>query len=81
MPSQSFPGLILQGETLSILLRLATSVHEKSQKTPDPELIETSLELLESLQKLLSHFESTLSRHNIPLPYSTIPVRADETVK
>jgi len=81
MPSQSFPGLLLQGEMLSSLLRLAKSVHAKSQKTPDSELIETSLELQDSLQKLLSHFESTLSRHDIPLPYSTIPSRPDETVK
>ena len=30
-------------------------------------------ELEDSLQKLVSHYESTLSKHNIPLPYSTIP--------
>lgn len=73
MPSQSFPGLLLQGETLASLLKLAKKAHEKSQNTSDTELIEVSRDLMESLQKLVSHFESTLNRHDIPLPYSTVP--------
>jgi hypothetical protein len=73
MPSQSFPGLLLQGETLSTLLSLARSVYERSQQTTDMELIETSQQLMDDLQKLVSHFEATLAKHNIPLPYSTIP--------
>ena len=72
MPSQNFPGLLLQGEMLSTLLGLASSVHEKAQNTSDTELIDTSLELRDNLQKLLSHYESTLGKHNIPLPYSTV---------
>ena len=72
MPSQGFPGLLLQGETLSTLLRLARSIHEKSQNTSDTELIEMSVELRDTLQQLVSHYESTLSRHNIPMPYSTV---------
>lgn len=79
MPSQNFPGLLLQGETLSTLSRLARSIHEQAQKTTDTELIETSRELTDTLQKLVSHFEATLTRHNIPLPYSTIPYIADAT--
>ncbi|HXD08844.1 MAG TPA: hypothetical protein VN653_02175 [Anaerolineales bacterium] len=77
MPSQSFPGLILQGETLSTLMKLAQTVQEKSQKTLDPALIEAALELRDSLQKLLSHYEATLGKHNIPLPYSTIQPKLD----
>ena len=73
MPSQNFPGLLLQGEMLSNLMSLARSIHEGAQKTNDPELIKTSQELRDNLQKLLSHFEATLNKHNIPLPYSTIP--------
>lgn len=72
MPSQNFPGIVLQGETLSNLLALAKSTHEKALETSSTELINTSLELQDSLQKLLSHYESTLNRHNIPLPYSTV---------
>ena len=75
MPSQSFPGLLLQGETLSSLLRLAKLSYAKSQNTDDMELIDASRELMESIQKLVSHYESTLGRHNIPLPYSTIPTK------
>ena len=77
MPSQSFPGLVLQGETLASLLKLAKTVHEKSQNTNDTELIDSSRELMESIQKLVSHYESTLNRHNIPLPYSTVPPKPD----
>ena len=75
MPSQSFPGLLLQGETLSSLLKLAKVAREKSQNTSDTELIDTSRELVETIQKLVAHYESTLNRHNIPLPYSTIPAK------
>ena len=77
MPSQGFPGLLLQGETLSSLLKLAKITQEKSQTTGDPELIDASRELVETIQKLVSHFESTLNRHNIPLPYSTVPTKSN----
>jgi len=72
MPSQSFPGLLLQGEMLSTLLRLATSIQEKVRDASDPELMQESLALRENLQQLVGHYESTLGRHNIPLPYSTV---------
>jgi hypothetical protein len=77
MPSQSFPGLVLQGEALSSLLRLAKLAYEKSSNTTDTELINTSLELMESIQKLVSHYEATLVRHKIPLPYSTVQPKTD----
>jgi hypothetical protein len=79
MPSQSFPGLVLQGETLSSLLKLAKSTYEKSLNTSEAGLVDTSRELMESIQKLVSHYEATLSRHNIPMPYSTIPAKPDAT--
>ena len=79
MPSQNFPGLLLQGEMLSILLGLARSVYEKSQKTSDTELIDASRELRDNLQNLVSHYEATLHRNNIPLPYSTVPATPNET--
>jgi len=77
MPSQNFPGLLLQGETLATLLRLAKLAYEKSQNMTNTELIDTSRELMETIQKLVSHYESTLAKHNIPLPYSTIPAKPD----
>lgn len=77
MPSQSFPGLVLQGETLAALLKLASTVHERSQNTNDLQLVDTARELAETIQKLASHYESTLNRHNIPLPYSTVPAKPD----
>lgn len=76
MPSQSFPGLLLQGETLHTLLKLSQTAYEKSQTTNDTELIDTSRELMENIQKLVSHYESTLNKHNIPLPYSTVPTKS-----
>jgi len=78
MPSQNFPGILLQGEMLSTLLRLAQSIHEKSQNTSEAELIDASVELRDSLQQLVTHYESTLGRHNIPLPYSTVHSRPAE---
>ncbi len=75
MPSQGFPGLVLQGETLAGLLKLAKSAHERAQNTTDTELIDATRDLAERLQKLLAHYESTLNKHNIPLPYSTVPAK------
>jgi hypothetical protein len=77
MPSQSFPGLVLQGETLSSLLRLAKLSYEKLSNTTDTELIDTARDLMESIQKLVSHYEATLGKHQIPLPYSTVQSKAD----
>ena len=77
MPSQSFPGLVLQGETLASLLKLAQTAYERSQNTTDATLIETSRELMENIQKLVTHYESTLNRHHIPLPYSTVSAKPD----
>ena len=77
MPSQSFPGLVLQGETLASLLKLSRTAYEKSQNSGDAELTATAQELMENIQKLVAHFESTLTRHNIPLPYPTVPAKSD----
>ena len=79
MPSQSFPGLVLQGEALSSLLKLAKLTYEKLSDNTDTELIETARELVESIQKLVSHYETTLSKHKIPLPYSTVQTEAPPT--
>ena len=79
MPSQSFPGLLLQGETLSSLLKLAKVTHEKSHLTQDTDLIDASRELVESIQKLVAHYEATLHKHNFPWPYSTVPEKPATT--
>ena len=70
MPGRHFPGLVIQGDSLSRLLDLAESIYEKSERTSDINLINESRELRDNLQQLLSHYEATLSKHNIPLPYS-----------
>jgi len=79
MHSQTFPVQVLQAETLAALLQLAGTAYEKSQNTTDAELIATTHELMENLQKLVEHYESTLTRHNIPLPYPTVPAKPDAT--
>ena len=79
MPSQGFPGLVLQGETLISLLKLARSTYEKSLNTTDTELMDTSRQLMETIQKLVSHYEATLNRHKIPLPYATVASKPDAT--
>ena len=70
MPGRHFPGLLIQGDSLASLLSLAESICEKSERTADIDLINESHELRNNLQQLLSHYEATLGKHNIPLPYS-----------
>jgi hypothetical protein len=53
-------------------LRLAKLAYKQLPNTADAELIDTSRELMESIEKLVSHYEATLGKHKIPLPYSTV---------
>ena len=74
--ARTFPGWFFRAKHLSSLLKLANLAYEKSQNTTDTELIDATRDLAERLQKLVAHYESTLNKHNIPLPYSTVPSKA-----
>jgi hypothetical protein len=70
MPGREFPGCVVQGDSLAILCRLARSIVARLDRALDVELREDADELRESLESRLRHYESVLSEHGLPLPYS-----------
>ena len=68
-PGRQFPGSVIQGDSLSILLSNAKDVWEKVKDSNDEDLVGSAQELVELLQMRLDHYERVLSEHGIGLPY------------
>ncbi|HLP76376.1 MAG TPA: hypothetical protein VK327_05595 [Candidatus Paceibacterota bacterium] len=69
-PGRNFPGSLMQGDSLSIIYQLASSIRGKAKKTGDNQLIDDAEELHELVQTRLKIYEETLATHKIDLPYS-----------
>ena len=69
VPGRSFPGCVVQGDSLSILLGYAKTVWEKVKDSGDEDLAGSAEELVELLQSRLDHYERVLAEHGIELPY------------
>lgn len=68
-PSRSFPGCLVQGDSLHNLLQSLTIVQSEASCLSE----ETAGELADvvaQLSDLISHYRATLMSHNIPLPFS-----------
>lgn len=70
VPGRQFPGCVVQGDSLSILLGNAKEVWEKIKVSDDEELVGAAQELVESLQSRLDHYERVLTEHGMKLPYA-----------
>jgi hypothetical protein len=70
VPSRRFPGSVVQGDSLSILLGNAKTVWEKVKASSDEDLVGAAQELVESLQSRLDHYERVLTEHGVELPYA-----------
>lgn len=70
VPSRRFPGCVVQGDSLSILLADAKTILEKVKDSDDEDLVYSAQELVELLQARLDHYEKVLAEHNLPLPYA-----------
>lgn len=71
MKDRRFPGVVIQGDSLSILLELATWLYEKCKENMDMDIRGDAAELQELLGSYLHHYERVLSDHDMDLPYST----------
>jgi hypothetical protein len=75
LPKRKFPGLVIQGYSLSIMASNVEELHESIAKK-DPAEIEASLAMLErSLNERLVFYESVLAKHQIQLPYFRRPAK------
>ncbi len=68
MPGRRFPGVVIQGDSLSLLVSAARLVREGVPQ--GGALQETANELFDLLSGYLAHYESVLAENGIELPYS-----------
>jgi hypothetical protein len=70
VPGRHFPGVVLQGDSLSILLGIAEEVCDLAVGSTNVDLTEAAAELRDKLAMYLRIYEETLTECGIPLPYS-----------
>jgi hypothetical protein len=70
-PGRRFPGSVIQGDSLSILVGHAKTIWEKVKDSGDEDLLEASLQLVDLLGSRLDHYARVLTDHGIELPYAT----------
>jgi|WetSurMetagenome_2_1015567.scaffolds.fasta_scaffold132311_3 hypothetical protein len=70
MPGRKFPGVVLQGDSLSILLREADDLCQLSAKGDTAELAEAARYLRNLLSDYLKTYEETMRAHGLELPYT-----------
>lgn len=69
LPWRKFPGVVVQGDSLSILVELAEEVHAARKDHSNEEVAGASEALHGKLAGLLAHYEQTLTSAGISLPY------------
>jgi len=69
LPWRKFPGIVLQGDSLKVLLDAASEVAKLSRGSDVPELEDAAVELVGILGTYVQGYEDALLRHNQPLPY------------
>lgn len=68
-PGRRFPGLVVQGDTLSNLAGLARRVSDHAAGL-DEDAAGDAAELADHLEGLLDYYTSVLDQHGHPLPFS-----------
>ena len=72
MPGRKFPGSVIQGDSLMVLVGLAKEVFEKVKNSDDADLVYGALELKELLEERIEHYESVMEKSGMKLPYNRI---------
>jgi hypothetical protein len=66
---RKFPGCVIQGDSLAILVDLAESIYERVKDSADEDLAGEAAELKDLLSGRLSAYEKVLEEHNLEFPY------------
>ena len=74
LPGRRFPGIVIQGDTLSNMFDGARYLLAEFKRARDEERYFETLMFAEQLQGQLLHYEETLAKHAMSLPY-TVSVR------
>lgn len=67
-PGRSFPGCLIQGDSLNNLVHSIREVKSESDKLSENAAYEL-FEVCEKLEDLLAHYKETLLQHRIDLPF------------
>ena len=76
LPERKFPGVVIQGDSLSILYGDLMSAVENAEGRVSEEAFLTMLESAQSVEAHLLSYESTLRSHGIQVPYDRDPNRS-----
>jgi hypothetical protein len=69
MPGRNYPGCVIQGDSLNILLKTAKRAHELAVSTGIEDLIGETEDLVENLSGRLDYYEVILKAHGMDVPY------------
>ena len=70
LPERRFPGVLIQGDSLSRLVEQMRSIEQQVRSLGESELSEDINEVRELLEGVLQHYELALKAHEIDLPYT-----------
>ena len=68
-PGRRFPGVVIQGDSLHVIVQQVNEIARLSDGTLNSELHYAIVELRENLGRYVGVYEDALREHNIPLPY------------
>ena len=75
VPGRRFPGVVIQGDSLSILFDLAMYLAERLPEASDEELRGAADDLAEKLFAHVKNYETVLQARGLSLPYTRDPRR------
>ena len=70
MPTRRFPGMVIQGDSLHILYRLADSIAKTAASSANAEFGSDAEQLKDFLARYVSSYEDVLKSHGMELPYA-----------
>jgi hypothetical protein len=73
LPGRRFPGVVMQGDTLSDYVTTLSEVLGSLDETEQEEAYFEVLRLKEQLENALDHYEQVCSNNGIELPYVRKP--------
>ena len=65
-----FPGVVVQGDSLNILVTRALHVARRARTTRDADLVDEADRLARSLVEIRRRYEGVMKRNKLELPYS-----------
>jgi len=69
LPGRKFPGIVIQGDSLSILFSSARELKELCEKNGSEEALDLALDLFNQLSIYIGYYEAVLTAHGIEKPY------------